>query len=64
MLDRSPCGSGTAAIVASNWSKGQFKIGNDYTFRVYLIKIIWNMQIRIPTWYIPKLILNSHPIVH
>ena len=31
MLDRSPCGSGTAAIVASHWSKGQFEIGNSIT---------------------------------
>ena len=27
MLDRSPCGSGTAAIVTSNWYRGDFKIG-------------------------------------
>jgi len=30
MLDRSPCGSGTAAIVASNWSKGIFRIGDSF----------------------------------
>ena len=28
MLDRSPCGSGTAALVASKWDKGEFQIGN------------------------------------
>ena len=35
MLDRSPCGSGTAAIVASKWAKGEFKIGQLY-FGLYI----------------------------
>ena len=36
MLDRSPCGSGTAAIVASNWSKGIFRIGKKVTALLFL----------------------------
>jgi len=36
MLDRSPCGSGTAAIVASNWYRGDFKIGRYEVLKWYL----------------------------
>ena len=36
MLDRSPCGSGTAAIVTSNWYRGDFKIGSFNLLNLYL----------------------------
>ena len=37
MLDRSPCGSGTAAIVTSNWYRGDFKIGIYKLLNLYLV---------------------------
>ena len=37
MLDRSPCGSGTAAIVTSNWYRGDFKIGSCKLLNLYLV---------------------------
>ena len=37
MLDRSPCGSGTAAIVTSNWYRGDFKIGSYKLLNLYLV---------------------------
>ena len=37
MLDRSPCGSGTAAIVTSNWYRGDFKIGSYKLLNWYLV---------------------------
>ena len=40
MLDRSPCGSGTAAIVASMWHKGYFKIGMFVKFDISFIYIV------------------------
>lgn len=30
MLDRSPCGSGTAAIMANLYTKGKLKVGQDF----------------------------------
>ena len=34
MLDRSPCGSGTAAVMANLWGKGKLDIGNFFTWFV------------------------------
>ena len=39
MLDRSPCGSGTAAIVTSNWYRGDFKIGSYKLLNLYLVDV-------------------------
>ena len=30
ILDRSPCGSGTAAVMANLWHKGQLKLGTTH----------------------------------
>ena len=31
ILDRSPCGSGTAAVMANLWQKGKLQIGTIYS---------------------------------
>ena len=47
MLDRSPCGSGTAAIVASNWSKGLFTIGREKQVIHFLLCEIYRIELKL-----------------
>ena len=35
ILDRSPCGSGTAAVMANLWQKGKLKIGS-YNYLIFV----------------------------
>eukprot|EP01046_Picozoa_sp_COSAG06_P097772 COSAG06_NODE_43871_length_368_cov_0.769517_2_plen_36_part_01 len=30
MIDRSPCGTGTCAVMASLWARGELGIGEDF----------------------------------
>ena len=56
MLDRSPCGSGTAAIVTSNWYRGDFKIGRYEILNLYLVDAN-NMYLPMIIAYIDILLL-------
>ncbi len=60
MIDRSPCGSGTSAVLANMWAKGEIK--KNELFRHYgILGTFFTGEIVEETEFLPKRATNFHP---